>query len=30
MVDAMAIIKRIGVGSAEALRGVDLKLPPGQ
>jgi uncharacterized membrane protein len=29
-VDAMAIIKRIGVGSAEALRGVDLKLPPGQ
>jgi uncharacterized membrane protein len=30
MVDAMAIIKRIGVGSGEALRGVDLKLPPGQ
>ena len=27
MVDAMAIIKRIGVGSGEALRGVDLKLP---
>ena len=31
MVDAMAIIKRIGVGSSEALRGVDLKLPlPGR
>jgi uncharacterized membrane protein len=30
MVDAMAIIRRIGVGSGEALRGVDLKLPPGQ
>jgi hypothetical protein len=29
MVDAMAIIKRIGVGSGEALRGVDLKLPAG-
>ena len=30
MVDAMAIIKRIGVGSGQALRGVDLKLPSGQ
>ena len=30
MVEAMAIIKRIGVGSGEALRGVDLKPPPGQ
>ena len=29
MVDAMAIIKRIGVGSGDALRGVDLKLPAG-
>ena len=30
MVEAMAIIKRIGVGSGEALRGADLKLPMGQ
>jgi uncharacterized membrane protein len=30
MVDAMTIIKRIGVGSGEALRGTDLKLPMGQ
>ena len=30
MVDAMAIIKRIGVGSGAALKGVDLKLPSGQ
>jgi hypothetical protein len=27
MVDAMSIVKRIGVGSADALRGVDLALP---
>jgi hypothetical protein len=25
MVQAMAIVKRIGVGSAEALRGIDLR-----
>ena len=30
MVEAMSIIKRIGVGSGEALRGADLKLPMGQ
>ena len=30
MVDAMAIIKRMGVGSGEALRGADLKQPAGQ
>ena len=30
MVEAMSIIKRIGVGSGEALRGTDLKQPPGQ
>jgi uncharacterized membrane protein len=30
MVDAMAIIRRIGVGSAEVLHGADLKQPPGQ
>ena len=30
MVEAMAIIKRIGVGSGQALRGADLKLPMGQ
>jgi uncharacterized membrane protein len=30
MVDAMAIIKRIGVGSGAVLRGVDLTLPAGQ
>ena len=30
MVEAMAIIKRIGVGSGEVLRGADLKLPMGQ
>ena len=30
MVEAMAIIKRIGVGSVEALRGADLKPPMGQ
>lgn len=29
MVQAMAIVKHIGVGSAEALRGADLKLPAG-
>ena len=29
MVDAMAIIRRIGIGSGAALRGVDLKLPTG-
>jgi hypothetical protein len=27
MVQAMAIVKRIGVGSGEALRGVDLTPP---
>jgi uncharacterized membrane protein len=30
MVDAMAIIRRIGVGSAEVLHGADLKQPAGQ
>jgi uncharacterized membrane protein len=30
MVEAMAIIKRIGVGSGPALRGADLKVPMGQ
>jgi uncharacterized membrane protein len=30
MVDAMALIKRIGVGSNVALHGTDLKLPAGQ
>jgi len=30
MVEAMSIIKRIGVGSGDALHGADLKLPPGQ
>ena len=30
MVDAIAIIKRMGVGSGEALRGADLKQPAGQ
>ena len=30
MVEAMSIIKRIGVGSGQALRGADLKLPMGQ
>jgi uncharacterized membrane protein len=30
MVEAMSIIKRIGVGSAVALLGTDLKLPAGQ
>ena len=30
MVEAMSIIKRIGVGSGDALRGADLKQPPGQ
>ena len=30
MVEAMSIIKRIGVGSGHALHGVDLKLPPDQ
>jgi uncharacterized membrane protein len=30
MVEAMSIIKRIGVGSGAALRGADLKLPAGQ
>jgi len=30
MVEAMAIIKRIGVGSGDALRGADLRQPPGQ
>ena len=29
MVEAMSIIKRIGVGSREALHGADLKLPEG-
>ena len=29
MVQAMAIVKRMGVGSAEALRGTDLTLPSG-
>ena len=30
MVEAMTIIKRIGVGSGQALHGADLKLPSGQ
>jgi len=30
MVEAMSIIRRIGVGSGYALHGADLKLPPGQ
>jgi uncharacterized membrane protein len=30
MVEAMSIIRHIGVGSADALRGADLKQPPGQ
>ena len=30
MVDAMSIIRRIGVGSGDALHGADLKQPPGQ
>ena len=30
MVQAMAIVKRIGVGSGEALRGADLRPPAGQ
>ena len=30
MTEAMGIIKRIGVGSGEALRGADLTQPPGQ
>jgi uncharacterized membrane protein len=30
MVQAMAIVKHIGIGSGEALRGTDLKLPEGQ
>jgi uncharacterized membrane protein len=30
MVEAMTIIKRIGVGSGTTLRGVDLTLPEGQ
>jgi uncharacterized membrane protein len=30
MVQAMAIVKHIGIGSGEALRGADLKLPEGQ
>ena len=29
MVQAMAIVKHIGVGSAKALRGADLTLPAG-
>lgn len=29
MIQAMALVKRIGVGSAEALRGADLRLPRG-
>jgi uncharacterized membrane protein len=29
MIQAMALVKHIGVGSAEALRGADLTLPPG-
>ena len=29
MVQAMALVKRMGVGSANALRGTDLTLPPG-
>jgi uncharacterized membrane protein len=30
MVEAMTIVKRIGVGSGVALQGTDLKLPAGQ
>jgi uncharacterized membrane protein len=30
MVQAMAIVKRIGIGSGEVLRGTDLRLPEGQ
>jgi hypothetical protein len=30
MVEAMTIIKRIGVGSGVALQGTDFKLPAGQ
>ena len=29
MVQAMAIVKHIGIGSAETLRGADLRLPGG-
>jgi uncharacterized membrane protein len=29
MAQAMAIVKHIGVGSAETLRGADLRLPAG-
>jgi hypothetical protein len=29
MVEAMSIVKRIGVGSAKVLRGIDLSLPKG-
>ena len=29
MAQAMAIVKRMGVGSANVLRGADLTLPPG-
>ena len=29
MVQAVAIVKHVGVGSAEALRGADLRLPAG-
>ena len=28
-IQAMAIVKHIGIGSAEALRGADLRLPAG-
>jgi hypothetical protein len=27
MTDAMQLVKRMGLGSAEALKGVDLRLP---
>jgi uncharacterized membrane protein len=27
MIQAMSLVKRIGLGSSEALRGVDLKVP---
>jgi uncharacterized membrane protein len=27
MIQAMSLVKRIGLGSSEALRGVDLKIP---
>ena len=30
MIDAMTLVKRIGIGSAQALRGVDLAQPAGQ